>query len=163
MASLPYPRTHSDNLPQNSRNTQNLLLRYPPTEYAEYTEPSAKKFSHRFRGTQILLIRSAKSVGNNQRTNQNKHTHQGVQRSPLHRPNSQYKTTKAEALTFALVLFSPSAPTDADIRTDRRRHPHRPTQTSAPTDATSEDVTYACRKIVIRLIKIGNTAYSNIS
>ena len=25
--------------------------------------------------------------------------------------------------------------TDADIRTDRRRHPHRPTQTSAPTDA----------------------------
>ena len=47
----------------------------------------------------------------------------GVQRSPLHRPNSQYKTTKAEALTFALVLFSPSAPTDADIRTDRRRHP----------------------------------------
>ena len=28
-----------------------------------------------------------------------------------------------------------SAPTDADIRTDRRRHPYRPTQTSAPTDA----------------------------
>ena len=28
-----------------------------------------------------------------------------------------------------------SASTDADIRTDRRRHPHRPTQTSAPTDA----------------------------
>ena len=28
-----------------------------------------------------------------------------------------------------------SAPTDADIRTDRRRHPHRPTHTSAPTDA----------------------------
>ncbi|WP_418939461.1 hypothetical protein [Leyella stercorea] len=28
-----------------------------------------------------------------------------------------------------------SAPTDADIRTDRRRRPHRPTQTSAPTDA----------------------------
>ena len=27
-----------------------------------------------------------------------------------------------------------SVPTDADIRTDRRRHPHRPTQTSAPTD-----------------------------
>ncbi|WP_278811861.1 hypothetical protein [Leyella stercorea] len=67
-------------------------------------------------------------MGNNQRTNQNKHTHQGVQRSPLHRPNSQYKTTKAEALTFALVLFSPSAPTDADIRNDRRRHPYRPTR-----------------------------------
>uniref|UniRef100_UPI003FD71F1C hypothetical protein n=1 Tax=Leyella stercorea TaxID=363265 RepID=UPI003FD71F1C len=28
-----------------------------------------------------------------------------------------------------------SASTDADIRTDRRRRPHRPTQTSAPTDA----------------------------
>ncbi|WP_418288333.1 hypothetical protein [Leyella stercorea] len=28
-----------------------------------------------------------------------------------------------------------SASTDADIRTDRRRHPHRPAQTSAPTDA----------------------------
>ena len=27
------------------------------------------------------------------------------------------------------------APTDADIRTDRRRRPYRPTQTSAPTDA----------------------------
>ena len=27
------------------------------------------------------------------------------------------------------------APTDADIRTDRRRHPHRPTQTSVSTDA----------------------------
>ena len=28
-----------------------------------------------------------------------------------------------------------SAPTDADIRTDRRGHPHRPTRTSASTDA----------------------------
>ncbi len=28
-----------------------------------------------------------------------------------------------------------SAPTDADIRTDRRRRPHRPTQTSVSTDA----------------------------
>ena len=28
-----------------------------------------------------------------------------------------------------------SAPTDADVRTDRRRHPHRPTQTSVSTDA----------------------------
>ena len=53
--------------------------------------------------------------------------------------------------------------TDADIRIDRRKHPQRPMQTSATTDATSEDVTYACRKIVIRLIKIGNPAYSNIS
>ena len=40
-----------------------------------------------------------------------------------------------------MCFFSPhrptqtSAPTDADIRTDRRRHPHRPTQTSVSTDA----------------------------
>ena len=33
------------------------------------------------------------------------------------------------------IMFLPSAPTDADIRTDRRRHPHRPAQTSASTDA----------------------------
>ena len=47
----------------------------------------------------------------------------GVQRSPLHRPSNLYKTTKAEALASAFALFSPSAPTDADIRTDRRSHP----------------------------------------
>ncbi|WP_417468366.1 hypothetical protein [Leyella stercorea] len=29
----------------------------------------------------------------------------------------------------------PSTSTDADIRIDRRRHPHRPAQTSASTDA----------------------------
>ena len=33
------------------------------------------------------------------------------------------------------VLCVSSASTDADIRIDRRRHPHRPTQTSASTDA----------------------------
>ncbi|WP_440334548.1 hypothetical protein [Leyella stercorea] len=33
-----------------------------------------------------------------------------------------------------LTLFR-CAPTDADIRTDRRRHPHRSTQTSASVDA----------------------------
>ena len=33
------------------------------------------------------------------------------------------------------VLCVSSAPTDADIRIDRRRHPHRPTQTSVSTDA----------------------------
>ena len=39
------------------------------------------------------------------------------------------------------VFFSPhrptqtSAPTDADVRIDRRRRPHRPTQTSVSTDA----------------------------
>ncbi|WP_303112326.1 hypothetical protein [Leyella stercorea] len=58
-----------------------------------------------------------------------------MQRSPLHQPNNLYKTAKAEALTSAFALFSPSAPTDADIRTDRRRHTQRPTQTYATTDA----------------------------
>ena len=38
-------------------------------------------------------------------------------------------------LTTQDYVFFQSAPTDADVRTDRRRHPHRPTQTSAPTDA----------------------------
>ncbi|WP_278816274.1 hypothetical protein [Leyella stercorea] len=33
------------------------------------------------------------------------------------------------------VLLIASAPTDADVCTDRRRCPHRPTQMSAPTDA----------------------------
>ncbi|WP_302555553.1 hypothetical protein [Leyella stercorea] len=51
-----------------------------------------------------------------------------MQRSPLHRPSNLYKTTKAEALASAFALFSPSAPTDADIRNDRRRHPYRPTR-----------------------------------
>ncbi|WP_278790081.1 hypothetical protein [Leyella stercorea] len=36
--------------------------------------------------------------------------------------------------TFFNIQTS-SASTDADIRIDRRRHPHRPTQTYAPTDA----------------------------
>ena len=45
-------------LPQNSRNIQNFLLRKSPTEFAEYTELSAEKNSHRFhRFTQILLAR----------------------------------------------------------------------------------------------------------
>ncbi|WP_278789798.1 hypothetical protein [Leyella stercorea] len=37
-----------------------------------------------------------------------------------------------------------SASTDADIRIDRRRHPHRPTQTSAPTDADAIIACYCC-------------------
>ncbi|WP_288611056.1 hypothetical protein [Leyella stercorea] len=37
-----------------------------------------------------------------------------------------------------------SAPTDADIRTDRRRHPYRPTQTSASTDADAIIACYCC-------------------
>ena len=43
-------------LPRNSRNTQNLLAVYSPTEFTEYTEPSCCIFSHRFhRFTQNLL------------------------------------------------------------------------------------------------------------
>ncbi|WP_278906019.1 hypothetical protein [Leyella stercorea] len=37
-----------------------------------------------------------------------------------------------------------SAPTDADVRTDRRRRPHRPTQTSAPTDARHQRCDITC-------------------
>ncbi|WP_417099429.1 hypothetical protein [Leyella stercorea] len=37
-----------------------------------------------------------------------------------------------------------SAPTGADIRTDRRRHPHRPAQTSASTDADAIIACYCC-------------------
>ncbi|WP_278680153.1 hypothetical protein [Leyella stercorea] len=37
-----------------------------------------------------------------------------------------------------------SASTGADIRIDRRRHPHRPTQTSAPTDADAIIACYCC-------------------
>ena len=40
-------------LPRNSRNAQNLLAVYSPTEFTEYTEPSCSIFSHRF--TQNLL------------------------------------------------------------------------------------------------------------
>ncbi len=58
MASLPYPRTHRENLPQNTQNPQSLQLRKSPTEFAEYTESSVEKNSHRFhRFTQILLAR----------------------------------------------------------------------------------------------------------
>ncbi|WP_278697461.1 hypothetical protein [Leyella stercorea] len=38
-------------------------------------------------------------------------------------------------MTTQNYVFFQFAPTDADIRTDRRRHPYRPTQTSASTDA----------------------------
>ncbi|WP_278927168.1 hypothetical protein [Leyella stercorea] len=37
-----------------------------------------------------------------------------------------------------------SAPTDADIRIDRRRHPHRPAQTSVSTDADAIIACYCC-------------------
>ena len=90
-----------------------------------------------------------------------KHTHQGVQQSPLHQPNNLYKTTKAEALTSAFALFSPSASTDADIRTDRRRHPHRPTQTSAPTDADIRNDRRDIRRRNLRLPKNSNSPDQN--
>ena len=37
-------------LPQNSRNTQNLLAVCSPTEFTEHTEPSCCIFSHRLHG-----------------------------------------------------------------------------------------------------------------
>ena len=37
-------------LPRNSRNTQNLLAVYSPTEFTEYTEPSCCIFSHGIHG-----------------------------------------------------------------------------------------------------------------
>ncbi|WP_278691840.1 hypothetical protein [Leyella stercorea] len=37
-----------------------------------------------------------------------------------------------------------SASTDADIRIDRRRHPHRPAQTSVSTDADAIIACYCC-------------------
>ncbi|WP_278680634.1 hypothetical protein [Leyella stercorea] len=43
-----------------------------------------------------------------------------------------------------------SAPTDADIRIDRRRHPHRPTQTSASTDADAS----SCNVLLSKFIAI---------
>ena len=43
-------------LPRNSRNTQNLLAVYSPTEFTEYTEPSCCIFSHGLhRFSQMLL------------------------------------------------------------------------------------------------------------
>ena len=79
---LPYPRRLLwDILPQNTPNSQNLLLRrashgfllrrvwhlaiptppameYSPTEYAEFTEPPTEMSSHGFhRFTQILRVR----------------------------------------------------------------------------------------------------------
>ncbi|WP_455944351.1 hypothetical protein [Leyella stercorea] len=38
-------------------------------------------------------------------------------------------------MCWLFVVCVASASTGADIRIDRRRHPHRPTQTSASTDA----------------------------
>ena len=52
-----------------------------------------------------------------------------------------YNYVNIELLLYFFVFYDSrlrvfqSAPTDADIRTDRRRHPYRPTQMSAPTDA----------------------------
>ena len=37
-------------LPRNSRNTQNLLVVYSPTDCTEYTEPSCCMFSHGMHG-----------------------------------------------------------------------------------------------------------------
>lgn len=52
-----------------------------------------------------------------------------------------YNYVNIELLLYFFVFYDSRlrvfqfVSTDADIRTDRRRHPHRPTQTSALTDA----------------------------
>ncbi|WP_278520669.1 hypothetical protein [Leyella stercorea] len=45
-----------------------------------------------------------------------------------------------------------SASTDADIRTDRRRHTHRPTQTYAPTDADDKRAETARKKYSLQYV-----------
>ena len=65
---LPYPRRLLwDILPQNTPNSQNLLLRCPPTEFTESTEPPTEMSSHGFhRLTQI--VRCAVLPQNSQNT-----------------------------------------------------------------------------------------------
>ena len=48
---------------------------------------------------------------------------------------SASRTVHSSAYATFFNMQTSSASTDADIRTDRRRHTHRPTQTYAPTDA----------------------------
>ena len=43
-------------LPQNSRNTQNLLAVCSPTEFTEHTEPSCCMFSHGIHGTHRTFL-----------------------------------------------------------------------------------------------------------
>lgn len=51
------PRTFCwDIFPQNSQNTQNLLLRYTHTELTEHTEPAAETYSHRTHGKDELKV-----------------------------------------------------------------------------------------------------------
>ncbi|WP_278872548.1 hypothetical protein, partial [Leyella stercorea] len=45
-----------------------------------------------------------------------------------------------------------SASTDADIRIDRRRRPHRPAQTSASTDADCISTKKRPSKVVVHLL-----------
>ena len=114
------------------------LLRKLPQISQIYTETFSKKVLCALRILWEFLYTNLEwKICGKQPLHQPSHQYKpkGVQRSPLHQPNNLYKTTKAEALTFALVLFSPSAPTDTDIRTDRRRHPQRPTRASVSTDA----------------------------
>ncbi|WP_216589871.1 hypothetical protein, partial [Leyella stercorea] len=55
------------------------------------------------------------------------------------------------ALIHPFLLF---APTDADIRTDRRRCPHRPAQMSVSTDADVRIDRRGCSYRPTRMIKI---------
>ena len=56
-------------LPRNSRNAQNLLAVYSPTEFTEHTEPSCCIFSHGIHGThrtflQYVLPRNSRNAQN---------------------------------------------------------------------------------------------------
>ena len=70
-------------LPRNSRNTQNLLAVYSPTEFTEHTEPSCSMFSHRFhRFTQNLLAVYSPTDC----TDYHRCCFQGVHLSQVHQP-----------------------------------------------------------------------------
>ena len=52
------PRTHRENLPQNTQTPQSLQLRKSPTEFTEPTEPSAENnLPQNSRNTQNFLLR----------------------------------------------------------------------------------------------------------
>ena len=160
---------------------------YPPTKTPTdctdvqiYTEPSAEKrlprisliYTETFSKKVLCALRILWEflytnlkceICGKQPAHQPSHQYKpkGVQRSPLHRPNNLYKTTQAEALTSACALFSPYVSTDADIRTDRRRHPYRPTQTSVSTDADARNDRRDIRKRNLRLPKNSNSPDQN--
>ena len=109
MASLPYPRCH----------WLTLCITLPPVSVM-YHAATGWRYVSRCHWLAILF-KHANCVG----------------MAGCHTLLRKSHASRWEAWLFlcVFVLCVSSAPTDADIRTDRRRHPHRPTQTSASTDA----------------------------